>query len=78
MVGEIVETLGECVRTLKWFIDFTAKLVEEYIKFKNNSKDGEFLRAEITFNHRAKRIIKPNWVFWVKQDGEDIKLEVEE
>ena len=70
--------LGEDVRQSKWFIDYTTKLIEEYVRFKQNSKDGEFMRAEITFNHRAKRIIKPSWVIWTKQDGEDIKLEVDD
>ena len=69
---------GEDIRNSSWFKRYTTKLIEEYIRFKNNSKDGEFMRAEITFNHRAKRIIKPSWVFFTKQDGEDIRLEVEE
>ena len=74
----VLKERGEDVRQSQWFIDYTSKLVEEYVKFKQTSKDGEFLRAEISFNHRAKRIIKPSWVFWMKRNSEDIKLEVVE
>ena len=69
---------GEDIRGSKWYIAYTTKLIEEYVKFKNTSKDGSCLVCEIAFYHRAKRIVRPKTKFMKSDDGEPIKLEVEE
>ena len=69
---------GEDVRNGKWFNNYTTKLIEKYVRFKNNSKDGDFLIGQIAFYHRAKRILKPKIKFIEGEDGEDIRLDLEE
>ncbi|KKK49044.1 hypothetical protein LCGC14_3139040 [marine sediment metagenome] len=73
-----METLGEDVRRSDWYIKYTNELVERFVEFKKNYKDGDFLRGEIVFNGRQGRLIKPFQVFTNKADLKEIPTELED